>query len=207
LSLSGAESKVTSETGDGKIESIRIGLIADTHIPADVKTLPPHVKEAFKEVDLILHAGDIYLPGVLDELETIAPVRAARGNGDWGFPQDYRLKRNHIISIAGLNLGLTHGINYPAPSKYPFDKVMETEFGKCMDIIVFGDTHVAMIERYNSTLLVNPGSPTLPNGLFELGTVGLLEIMGNRATARIIQLTEFLLPFHRELIYYPGAGS
>ena len=79
---------------------------------------------------------------------------------------------------------------------------MEREFGKRMDIIVFGDTHVAMVESYDGTLLVNPGSPTLPNGLFELGTVGLLGIMENRAEARIIQLSEFHLPFHQKLIYY-----
>ena len=197
-----------ASTGNFKtVEPVLIGLIADTHIGGDVKNLPPHVREAFKGADLILHAGDIYQPRVLDELETIAPVLAARGNGDWAFPQDHRLKRNHIINVAGLNLGMTHGINYPAPRKYPFDKVMENEFGKCMDIIVFGDTHVAMVERYNSTLLVNPGSPTLPGGLYDLGTVGLLEIVDNKATVRIVQLAEFPLPFQRELIYYPGAGS
>jgi len=82
------------------------------------------------------------------------------------------------------------------------------ELAMCADIIiasenaVFGDTHVAVVERRDGTLLVNPGSPTLPNGLFELGTVGLLEITGNRAEARIIQLSEFPLPFHHELIYY-----
>ena len=61
---------------------MRIGLLADTHIPRDVKMLPPHVKVALDGVDLILHAGDIYLLTVLDELEAIAPVIAARGNGD-----------------------------------------------------------------------------------------------------------------------------
>jgi len=197
-----------ASTGNFKtVEPVLIGLIADTHVGGDAKNLPPHVREAFKGVALILHAGDIYQPRVLDELETIAPVLAARGNGDWAFPQDHRLKRNHIINIAGLNLGMTHGINYPAPQKYSFDKVMENEFGKCMDVIIFGDTHVDMVERYNSTLLVNPGSPTLPRGLYDLGTVGLLEIADNKATARIVQLAEFPLPFQRELIYYRGAGS
>ena len=44
---------------DPKTEPLRIGLIADTHIPADAKILPPHVREAFQGTDLILHAGDV----------------------------------------------------------------------------------------------------------------------------------------------------
>ena len=201
------ENVATFEAVDPKIKPIRIGLIADTQIPRDAKILPPHVKEALKDVDLILHAGDIYLPRILDELETIAPVLAARGNGDKDFPWDHRLKDNHVLNIAGLNLGLTHMINYPVSPVYSFDKEMESKFGKRMDIIIFGDTHVATVEKYNGILLVNPGSPTLPNLRFELGTVALLEIMKNGPKARIVQLSEFPLPFHRELIYYKGRGA
>ena len=204
MPLSDAESTNTAKATDPKIKPTRIGLIADTHIPRDAKMLPPHVKEAFKDVDLILHAGDIYFSEILDELETIAPVLAARGNGDGKFPQDHRVNENHVLHIAGLNLGLTHAVDYPGSSQYPFEKVMERKFGKRMDIIVFGDTHVALVERYHGILLVNPGSPTVPNGRFELGTVALLEITGNNAEARIVQLSEFPLPFHEDQIYHPG---
>ena len=186
---------------------VRIGLISDTHIPRDVKILPPHVQEAFRGVDLILHAGDIYLPRVLDELETIAPVLAARGNGDREFPQDHRLKETQVISIAGLKLGITHGEFYPRPPDYSIEKMAEREFGESVDVIVFGDSHVALVERVNSVLLVNPGSPALPNGRYELGTVGLLEITGNRAEARIVQLSEFPIPFHKETVFYRGSGA
>ena len=186
---------------------IRIGLISDTHIPRDAKMLPPHVREAFKDVDLILHAGDIYQQDTLDELESMAPVLAARGNGDRRFPEDHRLDENQVIDIAGLSLGLTHAVNYPPFTGYPFTHVMEREFGKSVDIIIFGDTHVTMIARYEGVLLVNPGSPTLPNGRFKLGTVGILEIKGKAAEARIIPLSELPLPFHKEIIYYRGAGA
>ncbi len=56
---------------------MKIGLISDTHIPEVTKSLPQEVKETFKDVDLILHAGDIYLPRVLDGLARFAPVLAA----------------------------------------------------------------------------------------------------------------------------------
>ena len=188
-------------TSDQKAESVRIGLIADTHIPGNVKILPPHVREAFKGIDLILHAGDIYQPAVLDELDRIAPVLAARGNGDGGFPVDNRLNDKHVLSIAGTSLGIIHTLDdFPLPEHY--GEMVEGKFGRRVDVVVFGDTHVPMVERYNSTLLVNPGSPALPRNLYQLGTVGLLEIKAGTARARIVQLSDFPLPLKRELIYY-----
>jgi len=180
---------------------VRVGLIADTHIPRDVKAIPPHVKEAFKNVDLILHAGDIYTGDVLDELENIAPVLAARGNGDWRLPEDRRLKDNHVLDVGGVRLGMTHGLDYPRSPDY-YDAAMERDFGGRVDVLVFGDTHTAMVETLNSVCLVNPGSPALPSNRYELGTVGLLEIAGNKCEARIVQLGDFPLPFDRDLVYY-----
>ncbi len=182
-------------------KAMRIGLLADTHVPRDVKMLPPHVRVALAGVDLILHAGDIYLSTVLDELETIAPVRAARGNGDWDIPEDHRLKDDHVLHIAGLNLWLTHVGYYPGIPESIFNERMEREFGNRIDIIVLGDTHVATVDIFKGMLVVNPGSPTVPDGLFELGSVGILEIMGNRPKARIVQLSDFSIPFHKKLFY------
>ena len=50
---------------------MRIGLISDTHIPENAEILPAQVREAFRNVDLILHAGDIYVVSVLDEVAAI----------------------------------------------------------------------------------------------------------------------------------------
>jgi len=168
-----------------------VGLISDTHVPRDAKALPPEIKRAFKGVDLILHAGDIYVPRVLDELEKIAPVLAARGNGDQDFHQDHRVKDSHILDIDGFRLGLAHIIIYPELPHYPLSQTMERHFGGWVNIAVFGDTHVALVESYMNVLLVNPGSPTVPNGLFKLGTVGLLEIIGRKVEAHIVQLSDF----------------
>ncbi len=184
---------------------MRIGLVADTHIPRDAKSLPPHVKVALDGVDLILHAGDIYLSTVLDELETIAPVLAARGNGDRDL-SDPRVKDYLVLDLAGFKVGLTHTFYRETPLT-PLGKVMEQEFGTPVDVIVFGDTHVVVLERCQDVLVVNPGSPTLPNGRFELGTVGLLEIVGGSVSARIVQLSEFRLTFQRESVYCRGYGA
>lgn len=184
-----------------KTGSIRIGLIADTHIPRDAKSLPPHVEYAFRGVDLILHAGDIYVPDVLDELETVAPVLACEGNGDRYFPEDRRVKRSQVLNVAGMDIGLTHWIGGFDSLQCPLEKMVERLFGQHVDIVVSGDTHVAMIEKHNGILLVNPGSPTVPEGRFELGTVALLEITGGSAQARIVHLNEVPLPLHWESVY------
>jgi len=56
-----------------------IGVISDTH-----GLLRPEAVEALRGVELILHAGDVGSPEVLDALKGIAPVVAVRGNNDKG---------------------------------------------------------------------------------------------------------------------------
>ncbi len=169
---------------------MRIGLISDTHIPSAGKELPPQVAKTFQGVDLILHAGDIHVLSVLDWLQAIAPVLAARGNGDRDLPADPRLKDTHVVEAEGLRIGLSHGLSLPEdPPWRPLSRIMEREFGGRVDVYVFGDTHVEAIETHDGVLMVNPGSPTLPHNLVgKLGTVGLLEIKDGIAEASIIQL-------------------
>ena len=59
-----------------------IGLISDTHIPKRAMCIPQRVFEIFKNVDFIIHAGDLVELTVIDELEQIAPVLAVHGNMD-----------------------------------------------------------------------------------------------------------------------------
>ena len=51
-----------------------IGLISDTHIPDRARQIPQKVLTSFKDVDLIIHAGDLTTQSVIDELEEYAPV-------------------------------------------------------------------------------------------------------------------------------------
>ena len=55
-----------------------VGVISDTHNPSVGVLPPPEVAIAFQGVNVILHAGDIYVPSCLDWLEAIAPVYASR---------------------------------------------------------------------------------------------------------------------------------
>ncbi len=155
-----------------------IGLVSDTHIPDAVLELPPQLKDAFRNVELILHAGDIFLPSVLDELESIAPVLAAEGDSDYFETRaDKRVKKKHTLKIKGATVYLEHD--------FEWDLV---DHDQLPDVIVYGHTHAPMVKSHDGVLLVTPGSPTYPDYKRRLGTVGLLDISSGRAEATIIQL-------------------
>lgn len=170
--------------------NMRIGLVADTHIGSDHEDLYPQVFQALEGVDLILHAGDIYVASVLDKLEAVAPVLAARGNGDYGLPPESRLQDTHVVVVAGLRIGVVHYLPDPEiPPHLTLERVSHSYFGGPVDIIVFGDSHVVQVEERRGTLLVNPGSTTFPNNLNrQPGTLGILEIQDSRPHVRIISL-------------------
>lgn len=167
---------------------MRIGIISDTHIPQQVDSLPPRLNEAFTGVDLILHAGDICAPSVLDQLENIAPVLAALGDDDHFTTYDARLKQSHWLMLEGKRLWLTHDLPHLPLSDYnrgisPLDPYLYTT-----DIIVFGHSHMPRIDQYKSILLVGPGSATLPSYVPKPGTVAILAIQDGKAKAAIHQL-------------------
>ncbi len=154
-----------------------IGLISDTHIPDHAKELPDQLKETFRGVDLILHAGDIYVPSVLDELEHLAPVLVAQGDDDHEVLGDRRVKMKHILNIEGVTIWLTH----TRPRTW-------NENEKRPDVIVFGHTHEATLGNHGGILRINPGSPTFPHYKPEPGTVALLTVSSGKAEAQIVQL-------------------
>ena len=63
-------------------------VIADTHIPRRAKVFPESLLPHLEQADLILHAGDLMDPALLERLATYAPVRAVRGNLD---PEEAKL--------------------------------------------------------------------------------------------------------------------
>ena len=64
-------------------DKMKIGILADTHIRDG--SLPLLVWNALEDVQMILHAGDILIESVLEELSLLAPVVAVKGNCDWFF--------------------------------------------------------------------------------------------------------------------------
>ncbi len=171
-----------------------IGLISDTHIAFPIETLPPQIESAFSGVDLILHAGDIWIPSVLDELESIAPVMAAWGDDDMeaDLGGDNRMIKGRALLLDGVTLWLTHvkpryGLINPIKDLYSSKPNGEAPEDP-PDVVIFGHSHFATIEDYKGVLLVNPGSVTWPNYVPKLGTIALLTISSGNVKARLVQL-------------------
>jgi putative phosphoesterase len=177
-----------------------IGLLSDTHIAFPSQPLPPQVLEAFKDVDLILHMGDVWIPSVLDTLESVAPVVAARGDDDMDedFGEDSRMKKMQVLSLEGITLWATHikpryGLIVPQEQNNSYSSIfsrppVDNDPPDLPDVVVFGHTHFAEIEEYKGVLLVNPGSPTMPSYIPKLGSVGFLTINDGKVEARLENL-------------------
>jgi uncharacterized protein len=178
--------------------TLRIGLISDTHIPEARPELWPQVFDVFEGVDAILHGGDIHDLVVLDQLNALAPLWSARGNGEDGSAgrpiaaDDDRLRYSWLLDLAGVRVGLTHDVPMPEiPPNYTVERWKDRRFGtQDIDVLVYGDSHVERIDLMGPTLCVNPGSPTYPHNLqTQLGTLGFLDINGPTVRASLWQLT------------------
>jgi putative phosphoesterase len=166
---------------------MRIGLAADTHIPEAGPELPPELLRSLSGCDRILHAGDLHVTSVVDQLAEIAPTVVSRGNGDVftgdgrrpGVSLDTRVSDVFVIEPAGVSIGLTHDLEHLVglSDDVVAEKLLGT-FGRQVDIAVCGHTHVPMVRGLtDGTGIVNPGSATMPYGyLGLLGTVGFIDI-------------------------------
>jgi len=160
-----------SEKFQGK-EHYLIGVISDTH-----GRLPQAVSKVFNNTDLIIHAGDIGDPQIIEALEKIAPVRAVRGNMDMGQWAD-QLPRNETVKINHKGLHVIHDV---------YHLTINTEMTTC-HVVIYGHTHRPLVEKQDGILYVNPGSAVQPRHGYP-PSVALLEIKGDTINARLIDLT------------------
>ncbi len=133
---------------------MKVGVISDTHVPAIVKALPSVIFDIFKDVELILHAGDLVEMSVLDELKAIAPVEAVAGNMDT-IEIRQTLPDKMIVEIGRFRVGLIHG---QGKVEGQMERIRR-EFDS-VDLIVFGHSHTPFWGKAGGMLFLNPGSPT-----------------------------------------------
>jgi putative phosphoesterase len=160
---------------------MKIGVISDTHIPMRAKQLPDQVIQAFKDVDHIIHAGDIASLEVLDLLERFAPVTAVSGNVD-SVNIEETLGVKKLITLNGYRIGITHG---HGSSGSTVDRAVKCFENDSVDCIIFGHSHIPYCEKINNILLFNPGSPT-DKRRNEFYSFGLLELEDDEIKARHI---------------------
>ena len=99
-----------------------------------------------------------------------------------------RIKEKHVITVDGVTIWLKHVVYWWPDELGQVTNPVSSEYEKLPDIVVHGHTHKATMERKGGTLLINPGSPTFPHYIRQLGTVGLLSINSGKAEAQVIQL-------------------
>ena len=157
---------------------MRLGIISDTH-----GLLRPEVHEVFKEVDRILHAGDIGDESVLDELALIAPVIAVYGNTD-GSRLRSRLPDVAEERIDGFSVIVTHGDQLGVPNPDGLKGMFPDA-----DVIIYGHTHRPLIrDMPDFSVVLNPGSAG-PRRFDYPVTVAIMETEpGIPPRARIVPL-------------------
>jgi putative phosphoesterase len=139
---------------------MRLLLIADTHVPARARDLPPQLWSAVDLADVVVHAGDWVDVALLDALEAALQPRGAQligvyGNND-GPALRARLPEIARAEVAGVRLEVVHETG---PSTGRGARCAE-RFPDC-DVLVFGHSHIPWDSvAVNGLRLLNPGSPT-----------------------------------------------
>ncbi|MGI8540612.1 MAG: metallophosphoesterase family protein [Rubrobacteraceae bacterium] len=156
-----------------------IVVIADTHIPRRAKALPETLLPHLGRADLVIHAGDLMDASLLDELESHAPTLAVRGNLD---PPDERLPEVREFEFGGVRIAVIHD---SGPKRGRRNR-MKLRFPEAR-VVVFGHSHIPLLEDDGELLLLNPGSPTDKRREPEY-TFAVLRVEGGEASAEIASL-------------------
>lgn len=153
------------------IESL-VGVISDTH-----GIVRPEAVDALRGVEMILHAGDVGNPQVLEALGGIAPVVAVRGNndkGEWarGLP-DWE-----VVEVGAVSIYMVHDLK----------EIDIDPSGVGFRVVVSGHSHKPLVEDREGVLYVNPGSAG-PRRFSLPVSVARLRVAGESVTAQVIDLS------------------
>jgi hypothetical protein len=150
-----------------------VGVISDTH-----GLVRPAALGALAGAELIVHAGDVGTPDVLDQLRAVAPVVAVRGNNDRG-PWAGELSTTEVVELDGVLLYVLHDV-----------KELDLDPRAAgFRAVIAGHSHRPGIEERDGVLFLNPGSAgprrfTLPI------TMARLRLRGGALDATIVRLEE-----------------
>lgn len=150
---------------------LRVGLISDTH-----NLLRPEALAFLQGSDLIVHAGDVCSPGILEALAAIAPVTAVRGNNDeGGWAQ--RLRETERLQAGGVVVYVVHDL-----AQLDIDPAAAG-----VRVVVSGHSHQPSVQERDGVLYVNPGSAG-PRRFRLPICAGELVVAGTEVAARTMEL-------------------
>jgi uncharacterized protein len=150
---------------------LNVGVISDTH-----GLLRPQAVAALRGCDLIVHAGDVGDQAVLDELRSIAPTHAIRGNIDTG-TWAQRLRPTDIVEVGALSFYVLHNV-----ADLDLDPSMAG-----FAAVVYGHSHQPLIATRDGVLYLNPGSAG-PRRFRLPVTLAHVAVAGTHLRPRIVEL-------------------
>jgi uncharacterized protein len=135
-----------------------------------------------RRADLIIHGGDFSAASVLEELRALGPpVHAVYGNADEPVLRDL-LPKELVVEVEAVRIGVVH---IPGPVAGREERLVR-RFPRC-DAVVFGHTHLPVVERAGGVWLLNPGSPTeRRRGQFHAFL--RLSVTGRRLRPRLVEI-------------------
>ena len=148
-----------------------VGVISDTH-----GLVRPEALEALKGSELIIHAGDVGGPEVLEELGRIAPVVAVRGNNDRGAWAE-ALAEYEAIEVNGSFVYVLHDLK----------ELDIAPAGAGFRVVVSGHSHKPLAEERRGVFYLNPGSAG-PRRFKLPVTVARLKVSSDGTSAEILSL-------------------
>jgi putative phosphoesterase len=156
---------------DAAVAMPRIGLISDTH-----GLLRPEAVAFLRGSDFIVHGGDIGHAGILEELASLAPITAVRGNNDKG-PWADTVQETEVLQVGQVFIYVVHNI-----VELDLDPVAAG-----FQVVVSGHSHRPSVEERDGVLYVNPGSSG-PRRFKLPVAVAELIVVGNSVRARVVEL-------------------
>jgi uncharacterized protein len=153
------------------MSDLQVGVISDTH-----GLLRDEAVNVLKDCWLIIHAGDVGDPAILESLSQIAPLRAVRGNVDRG-PWSSLLPDSEVVEAGGLSLYIIHD----------FSTLDLNPQAAGFQAVIYGHSHRPSIEWQNGVLLLNPGSAG-PRRFNLPVSLALLTIQEGKLLPEIIRL-------------------
>lgn len=148
-----------------------IGLISDTH-----GLLRKSAADALRDVDWIVHAGDIGSLEILNALREIAPVYAVAGNMDTSREFDH-LPRFDMLEFGPIWMGLIHDLQ-----QLDLDPAATG-----LSVVVHGHTHRPEVAEKAGVSFINPGSAG-PRRFRLPVSLGKLYITGQTFGSEIMEL-------------------
>jgi uncharacterized protein len=150
---------------------IVVGVISDTH-----GLLRPEAIRALRGADMIIHAGDVGNPEVIEELRGVAPTFVVRGNIDkehWATA----LPMTAVVEVGDRLFYVLHEI-----SQLDFDPAVAG-----FAAVVFGHSHVPSMETREGVLFLNPGSAG-PRRFKLPVAIARVRVSGERIDSEIVEL-------------------